>query len=424
MSHIDEGALHAYLDGALDEYPAAEAKQVREHLEACAECALRLEDERHVRSAAATILGHAAPRVEAPSFEELKAYVKATRPVVGRVSVRLHRMGWAASVVLALGIGWLARGGELDRALEPGGLTGAEELEAIDPNAGAPSAPAADMLQEPAIELDATAATALGTTDAEPVPVAGRDEALGRAAAFAGPAGGGDAGTRATAPAQEAANKALGDTAPAATTAQLPEEREAAPPAQPSLSDRAAESTVLALADSVTAPALDRVAEELVAAAPASASTDSTTDEARQRADADERSRAAEAAPAPVTAQLDARPPVAPPIAGVRAPDRAEEALTLDDSAPLAIPGLQLVSYANLVEGTAPLGVHVVQRLENGEILDVYHLPEGVDPLVLPPLEAIRNEVRAEREGGWVVLRGRLTTDELRALLLRLQPEG
>jgi hypothetical protein len=115
---------------------------------------------------------------------------------------------------------------------------------------------------------------------------------------------------------------------------------------------------------------------------------------------------------------------VAPPIAGVRAPARAEEALTIDDSAPLAIPGLELVSYANLVEGTAPLGVHVVQRLENGEILDVYHLPEGVDPLVLPPLEAIRNEVRAERDGGWVVLRGRLTTDELRALLLRLQPEG
>ena len=26
MSHVDEGALHAYLDGALDEYPPAEAR--------------------------------------------------------------------------------------------------------------------------------------------------------------------------------------------------------------------------------------------------------------------------------------------------------------------------------------------------------------------------------------------------------------
>ena len=42
MSHIDEGALHAYLDGALDSYPAAEATRIREHLESCAACAARL----------------------------------------------------------------------------------------------------------------------------------------------------------------------------------------------------------------------------------------------------------------------------------------------------------------------------------------------------------------------------------------------
>ena len=33
MSHVDDGALHAYLDGALEEYPIAEARRVREHLE-------------------------------------------------------------------------------------------------------------------------------------------------------------------------------------------------------------------------------------------------------------------------------------------------------------------------------------------------------------------------------------------------------
>ena len=76
MSHVDEGALHAYLDGALDEYPAAEARRVREHLEDCAECAERLEVERRVRGDASAMLGLAAPRVEAPSFEELRAYVR------------------------------------------------------------------------------------------------------------------------------------------------------------------------------------------------------------------------------------------------------------------------------------------------------------------------------------------------------------
>jgi anti-sigma factor RsiW len=178
MSHIDEGALHAYLDGALDEYPPAEAKGVREHLEACAECALRLEDERRVRSAAATILGHASPRVEAPSFEELKAYVKATRPAVGRVSVRLYRMGWAASVVLALGVGWLARGGELDRALGPGGLPGAAPLVVTDLEAGARSAPAGVALPQSSEELAAAASTA--TTASAPAPGAERGVGGGR----------------------------------------------------------------------------------------------------------------------------------------------------------------------------------------------------------------------------------------------------
>jgi anti-sigma factor RsiW len=80
MWHVDEGALHAYLDGALDEYPAPEARRVREHLETCAECAASLADERRVREEAQEILGLAAPSVEVPTFEELRAYVRSSSP--------------------------------------------------------------------------------------------------------------------------------------------------------------------------------------------------------------------------------------------------------------------------------------------------------------------------------------------------------
>ncbi|MGB0543355.1 MAG: anti-sigma factor family protein, partial [Longimicrobiales bacterium] len=111
MSHVDEGALHAYLDGALDEYPATEARRIRDHLDACSACAERLEAERGLRSDAHAMLGLAAPAVDMPSFEELRAYVERTRPATSRTTVRVTRLSWAASVMLALGVGWILRGG-------------------------------------------------------------------------------------------------------------------------------------------------------------------------------------------------------------------------------------------------------------------------------------------------------------------------
>ena len=117
MSHVDEGALHAYLDGALDEFPMAEAERIRDHLDACAACAERLEAERAIRADAEAMLGMAAPMVDMPSLEELRAHVKRTRPERPAAAVRMVRMGWAASVVLALGAGWMLRGGQLEQAV-------------------------------------------------------------------------------------------------------------------------------------------------------------------------------------------------------------------------------------------------------------------------------------------------------------------
>ena len=109
MSHVDDGALHAYLDGALEEYPVAEARRVREHLDVCAECSERLESARRVRSDAHAILGMATPIADAPSIEELKSYAKRTRKIPPRVPVRGRRLSWAASVILAIGVGWVMR---------------------------------------------------------------------------------------------------------------------------------------------------------------------------------------------------------------------------------------------------------------------------------------------------------------------------
>jgi hypothetical protein len=112
MSHVDEGMLHAYLDGALEEYPTSEARRVRDHLDTCAGCRERLVAERRIRDEAASILSQAAPRVEAPTLEELRAYARAETSRGLRIGGRLQWLGWAASLVLAVGAGWMLRGGD------------------------------------------------------------------------------------------------------------------------------------------------------------------------------------------------------------------------------------------------------------------------------------------------------------------------
>ena len=111
MSHVNEGALHAYLDGALSELPSGDARAIREHVATCPECAMRLEEEKQIREEAVAILSGALPQVEFPPLEELRLRAAATSLPTGPRSGRLHRLGWAASVVLAVGTGWMLRGG-------------------------------------------------------------------------------------------------------------------------------------------------------------------------------------------------------------------------------------------------------------------------------------------------------------------------
>ena len=80
MSHINKGDVHAYLDGALGAYPTEAARHVRDHLDACTECAQLLADERRLRQEASSILAESAQgAVELDPFEEL--LVRAATPV-------------------------------------------------------------------------------------------------------------------------------------------------------------------------------------------------------------------------------------------------------------------------------------------------------------------------------------------------------
>ncbi len=102
MSHVDDGTLHAYLDGELT---PVESERLDAHLAACLACRARLEEERALIERASKLLSRAVPPTPeraAPPLHELR------RP---RVAWRLRMpIAWAATVLMAVGLGWLLRG--------------------------------------------------------------------------------------------------------------------------------------------------------------------------------------------------------------------------------------------------------------------------------------------------------------------------
>lgn len=150
MPHLTEGELHMVLDGALELLGEERAAVLRSHMEECRDCRRRLEEERGVAERAGALLDDAAPDVGAvPPFGEIRERAAAragggggaephpsdddpTRGTAARFRA-LRGLSWAASVVLALGVGWAvgrspgpAPGGPPDgtelrkRATEPG----------------------------------------------------------------------------------------------------------------------------------------------------------------------------------------------------------------------------------------------------------------------------------------------------------------
>jgi hypothetical protein len=138
VSHIDEGQLHAWLDGDLGPESGPEGEAIGHHLAACDECRMRLEEARALRESARSVLASADhPSSEAPAFAEIVARARAgardiedlpeseaVRAVADTARSRIRRrtsrvgLAWAASITLAMGAGWLGRELTLQRGLD------------------------------------------------------------------------------------------------------------------------------------------------------------------------------------------------------------------------------------------------------------------------------------------------------------------
>ena len=132
MRHVTDGELHTFLDGALDLLPDNRGEEVRDHLSGCRVCSERLQDEEALRTQAEAILGDPDfGRVALPTFEELRERAEApgsvptasaTGPEEGihyRGPIRGLPLAWAATIILALGVGWM--GAQVGRTLPDSG---------------------------------------------------------------------------------------------------------------------------------------------------------------------------------------------------------------------------------------------------------------------------------------------------------------
>jgi len=190
VSHATEGDLHAYLDGGLQDLEPERAAALRAHLQACSDCRARLSEERRWRDGAIDLLGSVAPTAgEPPPFEDVLAAAAAGPSegstagsdggfrgavVGGRPPGRLIELAWAASIVIALGAGWMGR----SMMTETGEL---ERLAALEQNPVRADAPAERAIPSSVGEAKGQRENepgVAGERSTEPAETAKRDEAF------------------------------------------------------------------------------------------------------------------------------------------------------------------------------------------------------------------------------------------------------
>lgn len=103
MWHIPEAELHAYLDQAL---PRLRCVEIESHLAECTPCRTARDEIAALRDRTTAMLARLAPRrTVPPPLTELRR--RAAQRASERARIR-QRAEWAASVVVALGVGWAA----------------------------------------------------------------------------------------------------------------------------------------------------------------------------------------------------------------------------------------------------------------------------------------------------------------------------
>jgi hypothetical protein len=326
--------------------------------------------------------------------------------------VQIYRLGWAASVVLALGTGWMLRG--------EGGAPVQQLRSEAATSFSEPAERDVVTLERANEEVPATLDQA--TQGARTVPA--RQEATGTSVV--------ESQGRAAAPQESrvvtgAVGSGAADVADdLAASANLVADVD--PVVEPSAALRLDEA-VGAAADrrrlqlqTAEVPAVPAAPAPAAAAEPAAepggergkvvtADAADAVEPERRSAQADVVTSANAAAPAVGITTLSRRAEFG---------DQRDERVQDEDSYSLVVPGLEVVDVLNRGAGVRPEGQVVLQRLPSGDTLRVIHLPPEIDPSALEDRAAGDTQLLVQRAAGWIVLRAPVSEEELLELLERL----
>jgi len=394
MQHVDEGRLHAYLDGeiARDRSPAAvaELEAIERHLQACTECRAKMGEARQLRDRASAVLSSSAPvRLAMPPFEQIRARAEAHKVTRGRIlqMSRMRALAWAATIVLAVGVGWVARGALRTNRQAPTPAAFQSAAEARYDSIAPVEQPTGEPTAVPRPEAEAPALRSVPTG-----ALPDRDELRDRTKAAEG--------AIAQAPAQPPAAPTVGEERAPQRNARA--DAAAAQPGRVSDSVAALLEAREALFDSATA----RRQREALAQRPAAQPSVSPS----------------EVMVTGVAASKSEGP--------IWSPTQEGEAREYLGAELLAVADLPILGYATgTVDGQA--AVRILQELAQGDTVELV-LQHGVplardearrpEPVTIRRIQSVvTRSVREDRGAYRIVVRGGLPEDSLRALLGRVR---
>jgi hypothetical protein len=170
MRHIPEDELHAYLDQALSR---SQCVEIESHLASCLSCRHERDSIAALRDRTTALLATLAPpRRIVPSYELLSERAAARS---ARIAGRWRAAAWAASMLLAVGLGWGARSV---------GTGGGEAPAVAGAAPSTPSSPAALAARDTstAPPVDAAAPTRELAVSESPTPTAPATDRVARSA--------------------------------------------------------------------------------------------------------------------------------------------------------------------------------------------------------------------------------------------------
>ena len=150
MQHLDDALIAEWVDGAIPPQSPHHAA-IAAHVDQCDECRVRVDEERALAGHVRQLLGVAAPPERVPPFAEVLHRAGSAPKHAASPRFPWRRLAWAATVVVAGGVGWYARGALIGSRRD--GPTGVAQVASREPAAAPTEAALPEAARVPPVAV-------------------------------------------------------------------------------------------------------------------------------------------------------------------------------------------------------------------------------------------------------------------------------